>query len=220
MAAVQKGHEGRVSANKKKTHALGRMQLVARAGEKVDGRIVQTHGHLAGGLDRIGMEENAALPGHHRHLFHRKEHAGFVVGPGYDKIIGAFSIERSRKFMENINWYPGHMKKTWELIKENLKLVDAAVEIRDARIPRSSENPIIDQLTQSKPRVVVLNKADLADKKETQQWIKHMERSNSLYLGSEYIFVSDSKADTNLLFLSTIGTFSSSLSAGFIDRSQ
>ncbi len=78
--------------------------------------------------------------------------------------------------MENINWYPGHMKKTRELIKENLKLVDAAVEIRDARIPRSSENPIIDQLTQSKPRIVVLNKADLADKKETQQWIKHMEQ--------------------------------------------
>ena len=81
MAAVQKGHEGRAPADEEKAHALGRMQLVARAGEKVDGRIVQAHGHLAGGLDRVGMEENAALPGHHRHLFHRKEHAGFICFP-------------------------------------------------------------------------------------------------------------------------------------------
>ena len=47
--------------------------------------------------------------------------------------------------MENINWYPGHMKKTRELIKENLKLVDVVIEVIDARIPVSSRNPIIDQ---------------------------------------------------------------------------
>ena len=65
--------------------------------------------------------------------------------------------------MENINWYPGHMKKTRELIKENLKMVDAVIEVIDARIPASSRNPIIDELVSGKPRVVVLNKSDLAD---------------------------------------------------------
>ena len=64
--------------------------------------------------------------------------------------------------MENINWYPGHMKKTRELIKENLKLVDVVIEVIDARIPVSSRNPIIDQLIKDKPRIIVLNKSDLA----------------------------------------------------------
>ena len=52
--------------------------------------------------------------------------------------------------MEHINWYPGHMKKTRELIQENLKLVDAVLEVIDARIPRSSRNPIIDELVKAK----------------------------------------------------------------------
>ena len=54
--------------------------------------------------------------------------------------------------MEHINWYPGHMKKTRELIQENLKLVDAVLEVIDARIPRSSRNPIIDELVKGKKR--------------------------------------------------------------------
>ena len=65
--------------------------------------------------------------------------------------------------MQNINWYPGHMKKTRELIQENLKMVDAVIEVIDARIPVSSRNPIIDELVKSKPRIIVLNKSDLAD---------------------------------------------------------
>lgn len=72
--------------------------------------------------------------------------------------------------MENINWYPGHMKKTRELIQENLKLVGAVVEVIDARIPVSSRNPIIDELVKSKPRIIVLNKSDLADAAISRAW--------------------------------------------------
>ena len=72
--------------------------------------------------------------------------------------------------IENINWYPGHMKKTRELIQENLKLVDAVIEVIDARIPVSSRNPIIDELVKSKPRIIVLNKSDLADSSASRSW--------------------------------------------------
>ena len=72
--------------------------------------------------------------------------------------------------VENINWYPGHMKKTKELIQENLKLVDAVIEVIDARIPVSSRNPIIDTLVNKKPRIIVLNKSDLADEKAVKSW--------------------------------------------------
>ena len=82
--------------------------------------------------------------------------------------------------IENINWYPGHMKKTRELIQANLKLVDIAIEIIDARIPISSRNPIIDEIIQKKPRVVVLNKADLANPKETQKWLEYFKEAGHM----------------------------------------
>jgi ribosome biogenesis GTPase A len=71
----------------------------------------------------------------------------------------------------DINWYPGHMKKTRELIAANLRLVGAVVEVCDARIPVSSRNPIIDDLVGAKPRMLVLNKADLADPAATKEWL-------------------------------------------------
>ncbi len=71
----------------------------------------------------------------------------------------------------NINWYPGHMKKTKELLKEQLKLVDVVWELLDARIPRSSKNPDIDPIVQGKPKIVILNKKDLADPRVTEDWI-------------------------------------------------
>ena len=77
-----------------------------------------------------------------------------------------------------INWFPGHMKKTQREIKENLKLVDAVIEIRDARIPRSSPNPDIDKLVGDKPRIILLNKSDLTEKSVTKQWIKHLSSEN------------------------------------------
>lgn len=73
----------------------------------------------------------------------------------------------------HINWYPGHMKKTKELIQANLKLVDVVVELLDARIPISSRNPQIDELVGSKPRVVLMNKYDLCDKRALREWIDY-----------------------------------------------
>ena len=73
----------------------------------------------------------------------------------------------------HINWYPGHMKKTKDLVRNNLKLVDVVVELLDARIPYSSKNPDIDKLAGNKPRVVILNKSDLADRNKLNKWINY-----------------------------------------------
>lgn len=73
----------------------------------------------------------------------------------------------------NINWYPGHMKKTRELLKEQLKLVDVILELLDARVPLSSKNPLIDDIVGDKPRVTIFNKADLADANITKKWIQY-----------------------------------------------
>lgn len=82
--------------------------------------------------------------------------------------------------IQNINWYPGHMKKTRELIKENLKAVDISIEIVDSRIPVSSRNPVIDELISSKPRIVVLGKADLADEEETKRWAEEIRKEKGV----------------------------------------
>lgn len=73
---------------------------------------------------------------------------------------------------EIIQWFPGHMAKTRRLITENLKNIDIVIEILDARIPYSSRNPEIERLTEGKPRLILLNKASLADPTETQYWCK------------------------------------------------
>lgn len=73
--------------------------------------------------------------------------------------------------MQNLQWYPGHMAKTRRMIEDNLKLIDVVVEILDARIPFSGRNPNFDDIIRNKPRLIVLNKADLADKNRTRQWI-------------------------------------------------
>ena len=70
----------------------------------------------------------------------------------------------------NIQWFPGHMTKAQRMIEENVKLVDAVCEILDARIPRASRNPDIDRLAGGKPRLVILNRCDLADPAVTKQW--------------------------------------------------
>ena len=77
----------------------------------------------------------------------------------------------------NIQWFPGHMTKAQRMIEENLKLVDAVCEILDARIPRSSRNPDIDRLAGEKPRLVILNRVDLADPQVTARWRKALEES-------------------------------------------
>ena len=70
-----------------------------------------------------------------------------------------------------IQWYPGHMTKTRRQIEADLKQVDAVCEIVDARIPMSSRNPDIDSICENKPRIIVLNRSDLADSEATKRWI-------------------------------------------------
>lgn len=74
-----------------------------------------------------------------------------------------------------IQWFPGHMAKARRQVTEKLKLVDIIFELVDARIPYSSRNPMIDEIIQHKPRLVLLNKADMADKEATKKWIRHFE---------------------------------------------
>ncbi len=73
----------------------------------------------------------------------------------------------------NIQWFPGHMTKTKRLIEADLKLVDAVVEITDARIPESSRNPILDELIKDKPRIMIMNKCDYADDNATAAWRRY-----------------------------------------------
>ena len=73
---------------------------------------------------------------------------------------------------QTLQWFPGHMKKAERLIRENLSLVDIVIELLDARIPLSSQNPMLRDIIQDKPRLIVLNKADLAPKNFTDAWLK------------------------------------------------
>lgn len=90
----------------------------------------------------------------------------------------SYNEEYLRDDKMNINWYPGHMKKTRELVKENLKLVDVVIELLDARIPMSSRNPDIDKLVSNKPRVILLNKCDLCEKSDVDKWISYFSKKN------------------------------------------
>lgn len=80
--------------------------------------------------------------------------------------------------MTKINWYPGHMKKTKDLIKDNMQLIDIVLEVVDARIPLSSKNPDITVFAKNKKRVIILNKSDLVDKKELAYWKKYFKENN------------------------------------------
>ena len=73
---------------------------------------------------------------------------------------------------QQIQWFPGHMAKTRKMISQNIKMIDVVVEILDARIPKSGRNPNFDDILKGKPRLIVMNKYDLADKKITDLWIK------------------------------------------------
>lgn len=79
--------------------------------------------------------------------------------------------------MQNIQWFPGHMTKTKRQIQASLRLVDAVAEIIDARIPVSSRNPDLDSIIQNKPRVVLMNKCDMADPSSTQKWINYFKNN-------------------------------------------
>lgn len=80
--------------------------------------------------------------------------------------------------MKAIHWFPGHMAKTRREISENLKMVDAIIELRDARIVNSSANPEIEAITKGKPRIILLNKSDLSDPKVNKQWMNKLKKSD------------------------------------------
>ena len=81
--------------------------------------------------------------------------------------------EDTKQNTMNIQWYPGHMTKTRRMIEEDVKLVDAVCEILDARIPIASRNPDIDAICGNKPRMIVLNRIDMADPALTKKWAEH-----------------------------------------------
>ncbi len=84
------------------------------------------------------------------------------------------NVDNDKGFSKmSIVWFPGHMAKTRRQIAEDLKMIDVVVEILDARIPMSSQNPDIRQITQNKKKIIVLNKYDLSDKNKTERWIEY-----------------------------------------------
>lgn len=80
--------------------------------------------------------------------------------------------------LPTLNWFPGHMKRAQRLIEENLKLVDVVIELLDARIPAASANPMIAEIIKDKPRMVALNKSDLADSVSTKKWLAYFKAKN------------------------------------------
>jgi ribosome biogenesis GTPase A len=84
--------------------------------------------------------------------------------------------------MKQIQWFPGHMAKARRLIEEKLKIIDVVYEIVDARIPESSRNPMMDQIIQHKDKILILNKADLADPRVTDQWAKYYDQMGIAYV--------------------------------------
>lgn len=75
----------------------------------------------------------------------------------------------------NINWFPGHMKKTLDNLKKSIRQVDLVLELVDARIPMASRNPILDDIISDKARIILLNKSDLGDERENQRWKSYLE---------------------------------------------
>lgn len=80
----------------------------------------------------------------------------------------------------NINWYPGHMAKTKKQIAEDLKLIDVVIEILDSRIPLASQNPDIAEITKNKDKIIILNKSDLADKKQNDLWVEYFKTKGQI----------------------------------------
>ena len=85
--------------------------------------------------------------------------------------MGHLTIRKVKNM--NIQWFPGHMAKTRKQIAEDLKLVDIIYELTDARVPESGRNPEIDTLAQNKPRILILNKCDMADEVANNKWVEY-----------------------------------------------
>lgn len=81
----------------------------------------------------------------------------------------------------HVQWFPGHMAKTKRMIQEQIKLVDIVIELVDARLPQSSRNPLLDSLVQQKPRLIILNKEDLADPQRTAYWVNKFNKQEKTH---------------------------------------
>ena len=92
------------------------------------------------------------------------------------------NLEKDSLNNSHINWFPGHMAKAIREMKEKMRLVDLVIELRDARIPVSSANPVVDEIIGNKPRLILLNKANIADKNVTNEWIEYFKEKNILCL--------------------------------------
>ena len=99
---------------------------------------------------------------------------------GDKRFCRAMVLVMNDTIKQNVQWFPGHMAKTRRKIKESLPLVDAVVEILDARIPRSSQNPEIAEIIGEKPHIAILNKCDIADDAATKKWLEYF-RQNGIY---------------------------------------
>ena len=86
--------------------------------------------------------------------------------------------DKEENSKSNINWYPGHMAKTKKQIIQDLKLIDIVIELLDARIPISSQNPNIAEITKNKKKIIVLNKCDLSDDRQNKLWVEHFKKKN------------------------------------------
>ena len=82
--------------------------------------------------------------------------------------------------VQSVQWFPGHMAKTRRAIQSSLKLVDIVAELIDARIPISSRNPVLKSIIGSKPKIVLMNKADMADPAETAKWVEYFKQQRTV----------------------------------------
>ena len=92
----------------------------------------------------------------------------------------------------DIQWYPGHMMKAKRQMQEDMKLIDLIIELVDARVPRASRNPDIDQLGKQKSRLILLNKSDMADERQNQMWLEYFKKQGF------YALLADSRNKTTL----------------------
>ena len=95
------------------------------------------------------------------------------------------STETQGAQSQNINWYPGHMTKAKRMIAENIKMVDAVCEIIDARIPISSRNPVLAEIIDNKPKLIIMNREDQADPKATLKWVNHFRADGAAVLETD-----------------------------------
>ena len=112
---------------------------------------------------------------------------------------------------KKIQWFPGHMTKAARQMEENLKKVDFVIEIRDARIPDSSRNPMLDGIIHTKPRLIILSKKDKADPKLTKEWITYLEKDNVRVIALDLVHEN---------YKATIVQASKTLCASFIEKQK